>query len=99
MSRPGIEHVTQVPRSGHSTDLAGQVHPLCAHEDTVHACANSLILEIMFRCSRSVQMLHNVKKNNVDLFEVHVHVSSFQIYVHVQLQINLKCTDARPHII
>ena len=31
-------------------------------------------------------MLHNVKKNNIDLFEVHVHVSSFQIHVHVQLQ-------------
>ena len=25
-------------------------------------------------------MLHNVKKNNIDLFEVHVHVSPFQIY-------------------
>ena len=54
---------------------------------------------LMFQCSRSVQMLHNVKKNNIDLFEVHVHVSSFQIHVHVQLQINLKCTDARPQII
>ena len=80
----------------------GQVHPLCAlwaHEDTVHACASSLVLEIMFRCSRSVKMLHNIKKNNIDHFEVHVHVSSFQIHVHVQLQINLKCTDARPQII
>ena len=53
----------------------------------------------MFRCSRSVQMLHNVKKNNIDIFEVHVHTSSFQTHVHVQLQINLKCTDARPQII
>ena len=44
-------------------------------------------------------MLHNVKKNNIDLFEVHVHVSSFQIHVHGQLQISLKCTDARPQII
>ena len=43
-------------------------------------------------------MLHNVKKNNIDLFEVHIHVSSFQIHVHVQLQINLKCTDARPQM-
>ena len=42
-------------------------------------------------------MLHNVKKNDIDLFEVHV--SSFQIHVHVQLQINLKCTDARPQIL
>ena len=41
----------------------------------------------MFKCSRSVQMLHNVKKNNIDLFEVHAHISLFQIYVHVQLQI------------
>ena len=39
-------------------------------------------------------MLHNVKKNNIDLFKVHVNVSSFPIHVHVQLQINLKCTDA-----
>ena len=54
---------------------------------------------LMFRCSRSVQMLHNVKKKHNDLFEVHVHVSSFQIHVHVQLQINLKCTDLRPQII
>ena len=54
---------------------------------------------LMFSCSRSVQMLHNVKKNNIDLFEVHVHVSSFQIHVHVQLQISLKCTDACPQII
>ena len=38
------------------------------HENTVHAFAKIL----MFRCSRSVQMLHNVKKNNIDLFEVHV---------------------------
>ena len=54
---------------------------------------------LMFRCFRSVQMLHNVKKNNIDLFEVHVHVSSFLIHVHVQLQFNLNCTDARPQII
>ena len=39
-------------------------------------------------------MLGNVKKNNIGIFEAHVHVSSFQIYVHVRLQINLKCTDA-----
>ena len=44
-------------------------------------------------------MLYNVKKNNVDLFEVHVHVSSFQIHAHVQLQINLKRKGARPQII
>ena len=44
-------------------------------------------------------MMHNVKKNNIDRFEVHVNVSSFQIYVHVQLQINLKCTDVRPQIV
>ena len=44
-------------------------------------------------------MLHNVKKNNIDLFKVYIHVSSFQIHVHVQLQINLKFTDARPQII
>ena len=48
----------------------------------------------MFSCSRNIQMLHNVKKNNIDIFEVHV--SSFQIHVHVQLQIHLKCTVARP---
>ena len=54
---------------------------------------------LMFRCFKSVQMLHDVKKNNIDLFEVHVHVSSFQIHVHVQLQINLKYTGARPQII
>ena len=42
---------------------------------------------LMFRCSRSVQMLHNVTNNNIDLLEVHVHVSSFQIYVYLQLQI------------
>ena len=41
-------------------------------------------------------MLHNIKKNNIDIFEVLVHVTSFQIHIHVQLQINLKCTDARP---
>ena len=44
-------------------------------------------------------MLRNVKKYNIDIFEVHVLVSSFQIHVHVQLQINFKCTDARPQII
>ena len=44
-------------------------------------------------------MLHNVTKNNIDLFEVYVHVSSFQIHVNVQLQISLKYTDARPQII
>ena len=44
-------------------------------------------------------MLHDIKKNNIDIFEVHVHVSSFQIHVHVQLQINLKCIDERPQII
>ena len=49
--------------------------------------------------SRSVQMLRNVTKHNIDLFIVHIHVSSFQIHVRVQLQINLKCTDARPQII
>ena len=54
---------------------------------------------LMFRCSRSVQMMHNVKKNNIDHFEVHEHVSSFQIHVYIQLQINLKCTDVRPQII
>ena len=44
-------------------------------------------------------MLHDIKKNNIDIFEVHVHVSSFQIRVHVQLQMNLKCIDERPQII
>ena len=38
-------------------------------------------------------------KNNIDLFEVRVHVSSFQIHVHVQLQVNLKFTDTRPQVI
>ena len=93
MSRPGIEPVT-IKFPGEDTlslQLPGQVRPLCTHEDTVHI--------LMFRCSRSVQMLHNVTKNNFDLFEVHVHVFSFQIHVHVQLQVNLKCTDARPQII
>ena len=52
---------------------------------------------LMFRCFRSAQMLHNVKENNIDLFEEHV--PSFQIHEQVQLQINLKCTDARPQII
>ena len=42
-------------------------------------------------------MLHNVKKNKIDLFEERVHVSSFQIHEH--LQINLTCTDERPQII
>ena len=29
-------------------------------------------------------MLHNVKKNNTGIFEVHVHVSSFQIHIHTR---------------
>ena len=49
----------------------------------------------MCRFPRNVRMLHNVKKNDIDVFEVHVHVSSLQMHVYVQLQINLKCTDAR----
>ena len=30
----------------------------------------------MLRYSRSVHMLHNVTKNNIDLFEVHLYVST-----------------------
>ena len=99
ISRPGIEPVTSSSPKRTLYGASGAGTSLCAHKDIVHACASCLRLEIMFRCPRSVKMLHNVKKNNIDLFEVHVHASSFQIHVQVQLQINLKCTDARPPVI
>ena len=77
------------------TELTGQVLPLFALEDIVHACASSYCVDF----PEMSKMLHNVKKNNIDLFEVHLHVSFFRMHVHVQLQINLKCADARPQII
>ena len=88
---PGSNLWPQVSRSAHSIDWAtGADTPLVR---TWRYCTCMCKL-LMLRCSRSIQMLHNVKKNNIDLFEVHAHVSSFQIHVQVQLQINLKCTDA-----
>ena len=93
---PGSNPWLQVSRSGLSTVWAtGAGTPLvCILR--YFPCMCQLL---MFRCSRSVQMLQNVKKNNTDIFEIHVYVSSFQIHVHVQLHINLKCTDASPQII
>ena len=89
---PGLNPWPQVSRSGHSTDWAtGAGTPLVC---TWRYCTCMCKL-LMFRSSRSVQMLHNVKKNKIDLSEVHV--SSSQIHEH--LQINLKCTDERPQII
>ena len=42
MSRPGIEPVTSFRGADTlPTELPGQVHPLCAHGNTVHACASS----------------------------------------------------------
>ena len=87
---PGSNPWPQVSRSGHSTNWAsGAGTPLVC---TWRYCTCMCKL-LMCRCSRRVQMLHNVKKNNADLFEVHLHVCSFQIHVHEQLQIILKCTD------
>ena len=96
MSPPGIEPVSSSfpERTLCRLSTGAGTHLVCILR--YFTCMCKLLT---FRCSRSVQMLHNIKKNYIDIFEVHVHVSSFQIHVHVQLHISLKCTDARPQII
>ena len=73
MSRPGIEPVISRFRSGDSTDWAtgAGISPVYTWRYCLCMCKF-----LMLRYSRSVNVLYNVKKNNIDLFEEHLYVST-----------------------